>query len=108
MVVEQGVLNVGLGLAMGDMSWVFANASTLLTALAYKRGHESEADCFALALMRDARLATVPMADLLIDLGHARGAAHGSEPALASLLSTHPDTLARAELLKRGDAQSCR
>ena len=66
MIVEQGVLNVGLGLALGDVSMLVSTGSSLLTGLAYRRGHETEADCFAAALMRKAQLPTVPMADLLL------------------------------------------
>jgi Zn-dependent protease with chaperone function len=98
MLVEQGVLNVTLGLALGDMSWVFSNASTLLTALAYRRSHETEADCFAIALMQQARLPTEPMARLLGELG-------GDTPAAAEFISSHPHTPARAEMLKSG--KSC-
>lgn len=100
MVVEQGVLNITLGLALGDMSWMFSNASTLLTALAYRRNHETEADCFALALMREARLPTEPMARLLTQLD-------GDTPAAAEFISSHPHTGARAERLKTGQPVGC-
>lgn len=101
MVVEQGVVNVGLGMALGDVSWVFSSGATLLTGLAYRRAHEGEADCFALRLMRQARLPTEPMADLLLGIDPAPA---GSTPAWATVLSTHPDTRERALQLKRGEA----
>lgn len=65
-VVEQGVLNVGLGLALGDVSSLLSTGGALVTGLAYSRAHEREADCYALALMDRARLPTAPMADLLL------------------------------------------
>ena len=68
MLVEQAVLNVGLGLALGDVSSLVSIGGSLLTGLAYRRNHETEADCFAAALMRKAQLPTEPMADLLLGM----------------------------------------
>lgn len=107
MVVEQGVLNVGLGLALGDMSGVLSVGGSLLTGLAYRRSHETEADCFALALMRQAKLPTQPMADLLLvlDRDEDDDNAHQAEPqggSWANVLSSHPATHERAQLLKQG------
>ncbi|MEO7547589.1 MAG: M48 family metallopeptidase, partial [Ramlibacter sp.] len=116
MVVEQGVLNVGLGLALGDVSAIVSVGSSFLTGLAYQRSHEAEADCFAVALMSTARLSVTPMADLLLALEDARAgkqAGNATAPAdgaadsaagsaIASLLSSHPRTAERARLLKQG------
>ena len=66
MLVEQGVLQVGLGLALGDVSGLVATGSSLLTGLAYSRSHEREADCYAIAVMRHAALPTAPMGQLLL------------------------------------------
>jgi len=116
LVVEQGVLNVGLGLALGDVSSLVSMTSTVLTGLAYRRQHESESDCFALALMASAQRPTAPMADLLLGMSQTREGrpptAQG-EPAqqrspLGDWLSTHPATPQRAEMLKAGmGASSC-
>ncbi|RYY62343.1 MAG: M48 family metallopeptidase, partial [Comamonadaceae bacterium] len=115
LVVEQGVLNVGLGLALGDVSGLVATGSTLLTGLAYQRRHEAEADCFAVALMRRAGRPLAPMADLLLaidgpDPEEAEDASKtapvsGSASALANLLSSHPATAERAQRLKSGALQ---
>ena len=112
MVVEQGVLQVGLGLALGDVSTLLSSGASLLTGLAYQRGHERESDCFAIALMRQAGLGTAPMADLLggIEAGGAAApgpAASAPKPAAqpgrrADWFSTHPDTAGRAERLRAG------
>lgn len=107
LVVEQGVLNVGLGLALGDVSSIASLGSTLLTGLAYRRQHERESDCFALALMARAQRPTAPMAELLLGLAHGgRHAGAKDRPAepspLGDWLSTHPATPQRAELLKAG------
>jgi Zn-dependent protease with chaperone function len=108
MLVEQGVLNVGLGLALGDVSVLVSTGSSLLTGLAYRRGHEAEADCFAVALMRKAQLPTAPMADLLLDMERQQGGKPSeSEGSWASLLSSHPDTALRARKLKEGRVEGC-
>ena len=105
-VVEQGVLNVGLGLALGDVSWLLSTGSSMLTGLSYRRSHEAEADCFAVALMARTGGRTEPLAQLL---QHAEGggkAARG-DGGWVELLSSHPATPQRAEVLT-GGAQSCR
>jgi Zn-dependent protease with chaperone function len=102
MIVEQAVLNIGLGLALGDVSSFVSMTGSALTGLAYRRGHETEADCFAVALMRKANAPTAPMADLLLDLQSSRSG-DAREPAFATLLSSHPATHERALMLKRGD-----
>ena len=68
MVVEQGVLNVGLGLALGDVSSLVSMGASMLTGLSYQRSHETESDCYAIAMMRQAGLPTAPMADLLLGI----------------------------------------
>ncbi len=66
MVVEQGVLNMGMGLALGDVSGIVSTGASVLTGLAYSRSHEREADCYAIALMGHAALPTAPMGKLLL------------------------------------------
>ena len=117
LLVEQAVLNVGFGLALGDLSSVVSMGGSLLTGLAYRRSHETEADCFAVALMRKAQLPTQPMAELLLamEAAHeaktsqtdAAKAKTGSGSAIASLLSSHPATAARALQIKQGRPQGC-
>jgi Zn-dependent protease with chaperone function len=119
LVVEQAVLNVGLGLAIGDVSHVLSIGASALTGLAYRRGHEAEADCFAAALMRKSQLPTAPMAQLLLALaasestqappreGERRGAASQGGSVIGDLLSSHPDTAERARKLKAGQPQAC-
>ena len=126
MVVEQGVLQMGLGLALGDVSGILSTGSALLTGLHYRRSHEREADCFALGLMRHAALPTAPMGTLLLAIardededdkkqekdgaGSAPPGKHGSPEAahpIWSLLSSHPDTVERASALQQGQAPHC-
>lgn len=113
MIVEQGVLNVGLGIALGDVSTIVSMGGSILTGLAYRRGHETEADCFATALMRRAGLPTAPMADLLLGVeaeatGKKPGAAAPQDSSWMNLLSSHPETPQRARDLKDGHTEGCR
>lgn len=109
LVVEQGVLNVGLGLALGDVSWLLSTGSSLLTGLAYRRNHEAEADCFAVALMTRTGGRTAPMADLLLQVEEtAAGKGPREDSGWLELLSSHPATPQRAQALKSGDAAACR
>jgi Zn-dependent protease with chaperone function len=118
LLVEQGVLNVGLGLALGDVSWLLSTGSSLLTGLSYRRNHETEADCFAVALMTRTGGRAEPMADLLLkvesDAGDKAsrsgktGEAPRQEAGWFELLSSHPATPQRAQALKSGGAAACR
>ena len=105
LVVEQGVLNVGLGIALGDVSWLASVGGSMLTGLSYRRSHESEADCFAIALMTRTGQGTTPMADLLTKMD--QDAKPGEAPGWTELLSSHPATPGRVEALRRGEA-ACR
>lgn len=114
LLVEQGVLQIGLGLALGDVSSIVSIGSTLLTGLAYRRQHEAEADCFAVALMRQAQRPTGPMADLLLAMAAAHEGQDKDPPArktqqgsISDWLSSHPDTRQRAEQLKAGQTAGC-
>ncbi len=120
MIVEQGVLNIGLGLALGDASSLLSFGSSLLTGLAYRRGHETEADCFAVALLGRAGLPAAPMADLLLAMegrragpsGTAKDGAGAPPPTQAQggwgeLLASHPHSAERARRLKAGKPEGC-
>lgn len=102
MVVEQAVMNAGLAVALGDLSTLTATAASAIAGLAYRRGHEAEADCFAIATMTRAGRPTGPMADLLLELGRRHGDRGGGD-----WLSTHPSTPARAERLRTAMGEDC-
>ena len=132
MVVQQGVLQMGMGLALGDVSGIVSTGASVLTGLAYSRKHEREADCFAIALMGHAQLPTAPMGKLLLAIARdeeakaadkaaaaaaKKGAsapadapepkASGKPSPLWSLLSSHPNTVERATELEQGHAMHC-
>lgn len=133
LLVEQGVLQAGLGLALGDVSSLISSGSALLTGLSYQRRHETQSDCYAVQLMHAAHLPTAPMADLLLAIGRdprgkgiddSPGAPASAAPAASSAsaaapasvthpgrsvdwLNTHPDTAGRAQRIKAGEALDC-
>lgn len=110
LLVEQGVLNIGLGLALGDVSSLLTMGGNLLTGLAYRRGHETEADCFAQQLMQRAGRPTAPMAELLLALESRRqpaGRAGAGGASGADWFSSHPDTGQRARQLRATGAPAC-
>ncbi len=110
LVVEQAVLNVGLGLALGDVSSLVSIAGSAVTGLAYRRAHETEADCFSVALMRKVGMPTPPMADLLLALEKLQsgGKAPPAQSQAWDLLSSHPATHERALALRSGGGDACR
>jgi Zn-dependent protease with chaperone function len=114
------------------VSSVLSTGGSLLTGLAYRRNHEREADCFAIALMGHVALPTAPMGQLLLAIAHgeenaqekaeaqaqAKGETKAGKPAdtkrappgeqgVWSWLSSHPDTVERATELERGHAPRC-
>lgn len=129
MLVEQGVVQMGLGLALGDVSGLLATGSSALTGLAYQRKHEREADCHALALLRQAGLPSAPMADLLLAMSRdrqakehagssaqakkaeevekAQEAEEAEEAGWVDWLGSHPATAERARQLRAGQAPHC-
>lgn len=110
MVVEQGVLNIGMGLALGDMSVLVSTGASVITGLAYSRQHENEADCYAARLMQAVNLPAEPMGRLLLAITREMEGRQEDEPAAAGgldWLSTHPDTVQRAERLSQGVGAVC-
>jgi predicted Zn-dependent protease len=91
-------------MVLGDVSSLMSLGGTLLTGLAYKRAHESESDCFALALMARAGVPSKPMGELLQALSVKAG---GDAADLPSWLSSHPPTPERVRRLAAGASGAC-
>ena len=106
-IVEQAVMNVAFGIATGDITSFLAMTGSALAGLAYHRAHEAQADCFAVALMRREKMPTAPMGELLLALEKEQSGDSKEEPAVLSLLSTHPGTAERARKLREGTLDSC-
>ncbi|MBS0316946.1 MAG: M48 family metallopeptidase [Proteobacteria bacterium] len=120
LVVEQGVLQTGLGLALGDVSGVVSTGASLLTGLSYQRRHEEQADCYATRLLAQQGLPTAPLARLLVAMDPRAGdtpqvnasAAPGTKHAERSRnamdwLNTHPSTAGRADRIRVGAVGTC-
>ena len=121
-VLEQSVIGLGLGFALGDLPTITASATTLMAASAYSRHHEREADCHAQRLLRALRLPAAPLGTLLLAAekwsddeadGKADGASDGASDQEQGTeahapgdnwFSTHPDSQGRARRLQDGTA----
>ena len=84
MAVEGALLGTGVAVITGDVTSVLATAPVLLATLSFSRAHELEADCYALASLLET-IASAP-AD--------------SATSRSDMLSSHPSTPARAQLLR--------
>ena len=97
MAVEGALLGTGVAVITGDVTSVLATAPVLLATLSFSRAHELEADCYALTTLQRAGVSTLPLASLLETIA----AAPAGEPNPRSdVLSSHPSTPARAQLLR--------
>jgi Zn-dependent protease with chaperone function len=98
--VEGSLLGTLAALISGDVTSVAASVPVMLATLSFSRAHEIEADCHAARLLRRAGESAEPLARLLESI--ARG-----EAGVAGVLSSHPGTAARVQLL-RNPAEAAR
>lgn len=128
-VLEQSVIGLGLGFALGDLPTVTASATTLLAATSYSRSHEREADCYAQRLLHALHMPAAPLGTLLLaaekwndkppapapsrkagqppkpeNQPERRKPADSPAPGGDNWFSTHPDTHDRARRLQNGTA----
>jgi Zn-dependent protease with chaperone function len=82
----------------GDVGSLLASAPTLLVQAGYSRGMESEADDFAVRMLRERGQSPALLAGMLEKLR----AAHGGAGA-GAWLSSHPDSTERMDRLRKGD-----
>ena len=101
MAVEGALLGTGVAVITGDVTSVLAAAPVLLAALSFSRGHELEADCYALVTLQRAGVSAAPLASLLETIA-AAPARNAADPVFnpRDVLSSHPSTAARAQLLR--------
>lgn len=97
MAVEGALLGTGVAVITGDVTSVLATAPVLLATLSFSRAHELEADCYALTTLQRAGVSPAPLASLLEAIAGAPADASGSR---SDVLSSHPSTPARAQLLR--------
>jgi Zn-dependent protease with chaperone function len=98
--VESSLLGTAIALISGDPTSVIATVPVALASLSFSRSHEAEADCYALKLLGRAGQSTEPLAKLLETISKDHGGASGQGARMAGVLSSHPSTPARVQLLR--------
>ena len=100
-VVEGSLLGAAVAVITGDITSVLATAPVLLATLSFSRAHEREADCYALQTLRRGGRSPEPLARLLDTLaGDAKNGAADPKSRAGSVLSSHPSTPERVQLLR--------
>ncbi len=92
--VESSLLGTAVALITGDPTSVVATVPAMLATLSFSRRHELEADCYALQMLARGGQSTEPLAKLLETISRDRSGQ------MADVLSSHPSTPARAQLLR--------
>ena len=92
--VESSLLGTAIALISGDPTSVIATVPVALASLSFSRSHETEADCYALQMLARAGQSTEPLAKLLETIARGQGGA------MDGVLSSHPSTPARVQLLR--------
>ena len=105
MAVEGALLGTGVAVVTGDVTSVLATVPVLLATLSFSRAHELEADCYALATLQRAGVSAQPLALLLATIAGVKSSAaeDGGTDRVSSrsdVLSSHPSSPARAQLLR--------
>jgi Zn-dependent protease with chaperone function len=95
--VESSLLGTAIALISGDPTSVIATVPVALASLSFSRSHETEADCYALQMMARAGQSTEPLAKLLETISRGQSGTGGG---MAGVLSSHPSTPARVQLLR--------
>jgi Zn-dependent protease with chaperone function len=95
--VEGSLLGAAVALISGDVTSVVATLPVALVTLSFSRSHETESDCYAIALLARAGESPEPLARLLESI--ARPGA-----GMAGVLSSHPGTPERVQLLRGAPA----
>lgn len=98
MMIKAGLTGVVIGYLLGDFSSFIASVSHQLLSLSYSRQFEEQADDYAIELLHQQKISTVPLANLLEKISNTNE--HGEMP---EFLSTHPITSERVKKLKEND-----
>ena len=92
--VESSLLGTAVALISGDPTSVLATLPVALATLSFSRGHELEADCYALGMLARVGYSPEPLARLLETISKAHGGG------MSDVLSSHPSTPTRVQLLR--------
>lgn len=109
MLIQSSIVAFIVAWYLGDVSSVAAGFPTLLLQARYSRGHESEADRFAAAMLKANGISPRRLGDMLMRLEAAHRTRPGDEskrpqedrgsPPLADYYSSHPATKERIDAL---------
>jgi Zn-dependent protease with chaperone function len=100
MAVESSLLGTAIALISGDPTSVMATVPVALASLSFSRSHETEADCYALQMLARAGQSTEPLAQLLETISKGQRDQRGAGSGMAGVLSSHPSTPERVQLLR--------
>jgi Zn-dependent protease with chaperone function len=92
--VESSLLGTAVALISGDPTSMVAAIPVALASMSFSRSHEIEADCYAVRLLTLAGQNTEPLARLLETISTGQGSG------MAGVLSSHPATPERVQLLR--------
>jgi Zn-dependent protease with chaperone function len=105
-VVRASLTTAAAAWLFGDFSAVAAGAPAVLLGARHSRAMETEADAYAVAALRARHLPLAPLADLFHSMEEKDNHAPAWLHATAGYLASHPDTTARAALLRRAAMQT--
>ena len=100
MVIQVAVLGGISSLALGDFSSILAAAPVLLGQAQYSREAEQQADAYAVAVLRQARISPAVMVTLFEKLAQARKTDQEAESQWGLLFASHPADAERIAYFK--------
>ncbi|MCX7729074.1 MAG: M48 family metallopeptidase [Bacteroidia bacterium] len=98
LIIKAGLTGVIIGYVIGDFSSFLATVTHQLLSLSYSRQFEEEADDYAIQILRQNKISTLPLANILEKLSNI---SQNSE--VPEFLSTHPVTKERVKKLKENN-----
>jgi len=95
LMIKSGLTAAVIGYIIGDFSSFVATLTHQLLSLSYSRSYESEADDYAIQLLKTHHLSTTPLANLLEKISQKSGTEN-----IPEFLSSHPVTEERVKKLR--------
>lgn len=97
LMIKSGLTAAVVGYIIGDFSSFVATLTHQLLSLSYSRSYESEADDYAIQLLKTHQISTTPLANLLEKISQKSGTEN-----IPEFLSSHPVTEERVKKLREG------
>lgn len=93
LMIKSGITAIVISYFIGDISAFVATLTHQLLSLSYSRDYEREADDYAIQILQNHHISTIPLAELLEAMSN-------NTADVPEFLSTHPITKERVERLK--------